>query len=123
MTSTSIMRRYHFESAHWLPYVPEWHKCRRVHGHNYEVEITIEAEPKPDGFIMDFFDLDARVLPILTAIDHRTLNDIAGLENPTAEIIASWFLGQLQDPWPPVSRVRVWETKDACAEVWRAPDQ
>jgi 6-pyruvoyltetrahydropterin/6-carboxytetrahydropterin synthase len=116
---TTITRRYHFESAHWLPHVPDWHKCRRMHGHNYEMEIVIEGVPKPDGFILDFFDVDKEVLPLLQAVDHRCLNEISGLENPTAELIAAWFLEQLQTMYPPATKVRIYETKDCWAEVCR----
>jgi 6-pyruvoyltetrahydropterin/6-carboxytetrahydropterin synthase len=113
---TTITRRYHFESAHWLPYVPEWHKCRRVHGHNYEVEITIQGHPNA-GFVMDFFELDQHLIPIITAIDHRTLNDVAGLENPTAELIGAWFMEQLLVAGLSCTLVKVFETKDCWATV------
>lgn len=112
---TTITRRYHFEAAHWLPKVAESHKCRRVHGHNYLIDITIMDQVKADGFLIDFWDLDKLVQPIIDRIDHRTLNDIYGLQNPTAELIAGWFLDQLADH--SVSRVRVFETPDCWAEV------
>lgn len=121
--STTVTRRYHFESAHWLPGVPEGHKCHRIHGHNYEVEITLAGKPDQRGFILDFFELDAFVQPIIGEIDHRTLNDIAGLANPTAELIADWFFARVQAELvgasASVERVRVYETKDCWADVSR----
>jgi 6-pyruvoyltetrahydropterin/6-carboxytetrahydropterin synthase len=124
---TAVTRRYHFESAHWLPGVPDSHKCHRIHGHNYEVEITLKGEPDERGFVLDFFELDTVMLPIVGEIDHRTLNDIAGLENPTAELIAAWFhqrvsesLGRAPASWPQhvwIDRVRIYETKDCWADV------
>lgn len=88
----SVTRRYNFESAHYLPNVADNHRCKRVHGHNYVVDITIGGKPDPHtGFVLDFWDMDKIVQPIIDEIDHRTLNDIAGLDNPTAELIAIWF--------------------------------
>lgn len=116
MMRTRITRRYHFESAHWLPYVPERHKCHRLHGHNYEIEITVEGIPNA-GFVMDFADLDVHVIRLITKLDHRCLNDIPGLENPTAELIGAWFMTGLQMEGLKCTEVRVWETKDLSATV------
>ena len=114
-TTTTITRRYHFESAHWLPKVADDHKCKRMHGHNYEVEITVSGPVLSSGFILDFWDLDKRVLPLISWIDHHTLNTIDGLENPTAENIAAWFLERLNSNG--VTHVRVFETKDCWADI------
>lgn len=114
---TTITRRYHFESAHWLPGVPETHKCHRQHGHNYELEITVSGPVDPKtGFVIDFWDLDTLVNPWIERVDHRTLNDIKGLENPTAENIAKWFIEKLASAVN-VSAVRVYETKNCWADV------
>lgn len=116
--TTTVSRRYHFESAHWLPGVAETHRCHRLHGHNYEIEVTVSGEPDPvTGFIIDFWDLDKVVQPIINLIDHRVLNDIDGLENPTAELIADWFQTRLCNLGLNVSKVICWETKDCHATV------
>lgn len=65
------------------------------------------------GFVLDFAELDAVVLPLLKQVDHKVLNDIEGLENPTAELIAQWFLDRVTG----ASRVRVFENDDCWAEV------
>jgi 6-pyruvoyltetrahydropterin/6-carboxytetrahydropterin synthase len=114
-SNLTITKRYHFESAHFLPYVREGHKCKRMHGHNYEVEITVNTPIRGDGFVIDFWDLDKVVQPLIDQIDHRCLNDIDGLQNPTAELIATWFLTALQ--MHGVSKVRLYETKDCWADV------
>lgn len=110
----TITRRYHFEAGHWLPRVPEGHRCRRQHGHNYVVDMTIGGDIDETGFVIDFWDLDSIVQPIINIVDHRNLNDIPGLENPTAENIAKWFFGKIQtgteQKW--ISNIRVWETPD-----------
>jgi 6-pyruvoyltetrahydropterin/6-carboxytetrahydropterin synthase len=113
-TVTTIARRYHFEAAHYLPHVADDHKCKRMHGHNYEVEIWCVGPVLPNGFLIDFWDLDKQVQPLIDRVDHRCLNDVDGLENPTAELIAAWFLAQLNDC--NAFRVRVYETKDCWAD-------
>jgi len=120
--TTTITRRYHFEAAHWLPKVHEDHKCHRIHGHNYEIEVTCDGPTLDNGFIIDFWDLDEIVRPLIETVDHRTLNDIPGLENPTAELIAGWFLrkiGEHDAHGLSVFAVRVYETKDCWADATR----
>lgn len=115
-----IGKTYSFEAAHRLPLVPEHHKCHRLHGHNYRVEIEIRGEiAKKDGFCanVDFFDLDDAMAGILAQVDHRYLNEVPGLENPTAEHIAAWILAQLNKARAIYFSVRVWETDDCWAQV------
>jgi 6-pyruvoyltetrahydropterin/6-carboxytetrahydropterin synthase len=123
---TSITKCYPFCSAHWLPNVPEEHKCHRIHGHNYMVDITIQTlggAVSENGFVTDFWDLDAIVQPIVDHVDHRTLNDVAGLTNPTAELIAAWFMKQIDGELSDLSsklictKVIVHETFDCFATV------
>lgn len=40
-----IFKRFHIEAAHRLPNVPEGHKCARLHGHSFMVEIHVSGEP------------------------------------------------------------------------------
>ena len=107
----SISREYRLEAAHWLPAVPEDHKCRRMHGHNYRIVVTfIGCGPHGGlddrGFVMDYAEVDAKVEPLLALLDHRVLND-AAISNPTAELIAAWIArGTGADA------VRVYETDD-----------
>ena len=112
---TQITRRYGFSSAHWLPGVHESHKCHRLHGHNYAVDVTIEGEvDSRTGFIMDFADVDVVVAPLIFKIDHKCLNDY--IENPTAELIGAWLLDQLPEN---VVAIRVYETEKCWADVRR----
>jgi len=112
---TTITRRYHFESAHWLPHVAEDHKCHRIHGHNYELEVTVGGFVGHNGFIIDFWELDKIVQPLIDLVDHRCLNDVHGLYNPTAEIISLWFLDNIGVKVS-VINCRVYETKDCWAD-------
>jgi len=117
-TTTRIGRTYHFEAAHYLPLVPDGHKCKNLHGHNYRVEIVISGELDTRGFIKDFAEIDDMVAPLLQQVDHRLLNDIEGLENPTAEIIAAWFLERIDG----CESVRIYENDISWAEVCRDTD-
>lgn len=115
-----IGRTYRFEAAHQLPKVPEWHKCRRLHGHNYRVEIELRNEIAPvNGFCgnYDFFDIDKIINPIIEQLDHRLLNEVEGLENPTAELIAQWILDKANAELSMFFSVKVWETDDCWAQV------
>jgi 6-pyruvoyltetrahydropterin/6-carboxytetrahydropterin synthase len=112
---TRIGRTYRFESAHHLPLVPEGHRCRNLHGHNYRVTIVVRGTLDARGFVRDFAEMDSLVAPLIQQLDHRLLNDVKGLENPTAEIIAAWFLNQIPDG----ESVRVYENDDCWAEVTR----
>jgi 6-pyruvoyltetrahydropterin/6-carboxytetrahydropterin synthase len=120
---TTIATEYEFCSAHSLPKVPDTHKCKRVHGHNYKLVVKVRGVPDAKlGMIMDFFDLDAIVKPLVEQVDHRYLNDIPGLDNPTAELIAQWFWKRIKSQMPVsvnISEVlvRVYETPTCYAEV------
>jgi 6-pyruvoyltetrahydropterin/6-carboxytetrahydropterin synthase len=112
-TQTKICRTYRFESAHYLPFVPEGHKCKNLHGHNYRVDIVIRGPLDQRGFVKDFAEIDAEIMPLVKRLDHKLLNEIEGLENPTAEIIAAWFFQRVQG----CEIVRVYENDDCWAEV------
>ncbi|AFH93016.1 MULTISPECIES: 6-carboxytetrahydropterin synthase QueD [Providencia] len=111
---TSIYKDFHFEAAHKLPYVPEGHKCGRLHGHSFMVrlELTGEVEEK-SGWLIDFGDVKKAFKPILDQLDHYYLNDIEGLENPTSEVLASWIWHKTKPLLPLLSAVTVKETCNA----------
>jgi 6-pyruvoyltetrahydropterin/6-carboxytetrahydropterin synthase len=96
---TRLERSYRFESAHFLPKVPPGHKCARMHGHSYLIEVAIEGEIDPErGWFMDFAEIDERVMPLVRQLDHQVLNEIDGLANPTSELLAVWIWERLQLP-------------------------
>ena len=89
---TRLLREYRFESAHFLPRVPEGHKCARMHGHSYLIELAIEGEVDPErGWVMDFAAIDEHAAPLVRQLDHQVLNEIDGLANPTSELLAVWW--------------------------------
>jgi 6-pyruvoyltetrahydropterin/6-carboxytetrahydropterin synthase len=112
-----ISQAFRFEAAHVLPNVAEDHRCRRLHGHSYRVELRLEGPVDPvTGFVADFLAIEAAFKPLLERLDHRFLNDIEGLENPTAENIAVWIWERTKTALPQLARVIVFETQDCFAE-------
>lgn len=112
-----IAQAFTFESAHSLPNVPETHRCRRLHGHSYRVELRLDGPVDPvTGFVADFFDIEAAFTPLLERLDHNYLNDIEGLENPTAENIAIWIWDRTKKALPQLASVIVFETPNCWAE-------
>lgn len=106
-----IFKEFSIEAAHWLPNVPEGHKCRRLHGHSFRIEIYVSGPVDERlGWVMDFSDLKRAFRPIHEQIDHRCLNEIEGLENPTSENLARWIWRRLLPALPSLSRVVVRET-------------
>ena len=105
-----IFREFTFEAAHRLPHVPEGHKCARLHGHSYRVEIHVTGNVRPEtGWVMDFAEIKAAFEPLLDLLDHRYLNEVKGLDNPTSENLARWIWPRLTDSLP-LSAVVVRET-------------
>lgn len=112
-----ISQAFRFEAAHRLPNVPPTHRCHRMHGHSYRVEIQLEGPVDPrTGFVADFFDIEAAFGGLLGQLDHQCLNEVAGLENPTAENIAVWIWDRTKAKLPQLCAVRVYETADCWAE-------
>src|SRR6478609_5932186 len=92
-----IFKEFTFEAAHRLPNVPPGHKCARLHGHSFNVAVHVEG-PVGDntGWVCDFADLTCAMQPVLHQLDHYYLNEIAGLENPTSEVLARWIWEHVQ---------------------------
>ena len=106
-----IFKEFGFEAAHRLPTVPEGHKCARLHGHSFRVEVHVRGDLDPRlGWVMDFADLKAAVKPVIAELDHYYLNEIAGLENPTSEVLARWLWARLLPALPTLTRIVVRET-------------
>lgn len=107
-----LTKSFRFEAAHRLPHVPESHKCFRMHGHSFEVEITVAGEVDPHtGWLIDYAEITAAVEPLLLReLDHRALNDVPGLENPTSEVLCGWLWERLQRALPGMTSLTVHET-------------
>lgn len=102
-----ITKEFRFEAAHFLPNMPEGHKCRRMHGHSFRIEVKVQGEPNAHtGILMDFAEIKAVVKPFIDKLDHFVLNEVGEqendrwLKNPTSEHLAIWFFEQLKDKLP-----------------------
>lgn len=106
-----ITKSFRFDAAHHLPAVPAGHKCGRLHGHTYVVRLGLEGELDPRlGWVQDFGEVGAAFAPVLEMFDHHNLNDIPGLSNSTAEIMAVWIYERLKPALPLLKDVTVCET-------------
>jgi 6-pyruvoyltetrahydropterin/6-carboxytetrahydropterin synthase len=106
-----LFTEFRFEAAHRLPNVAPGHKCARLHGHSFHVRVTITGPVDPaSGWVIDFADVKQAFAPLHAALDHRYLNEIAGLENPTSEVLAQWIWERLKPGLPMLSAVEVRET-------------
>ena len=106
-----IYKAFTIEAAHRLPNLPESHKCYRLHGHSFKIEVHVTGEVDQNtGWIMDFADISAAFKPLFERLDHHYLNEIEGLENPTSENLARWIWRQLKPTLPLLSSVVVKET-------------
>ena len=112
-----ITQAFTFEAAHRLPNVPPTHRCFRMHGHSYRVELQVAGPADAhSGWVIDFYDVEAAFAPTLAELDHHCLNEIEGLENPTAEHIAAWIWHRVKPALPGLSSVKVMETPMSWAE-------
>ena len=106
-----LYKDFSFEAAHRLPNVPVGHKCARLHGHSFLVRVTVDGPAgERTGWVMDFADLKVAFAPLHDRLDHRYLNEIAGLENPTSEVLARWIWRELQPTLPALTEIEVRET-------------
>lgn len=106
-----IFKVFRIEAAHRLPNVPEGHKCARLHGHSFAIELHVGGAPDAhSGWIMDFAEIKRLFQPIHDRLDHHYLNDIPGLENPTSENLALWIWHRLKPQLPTLSEIVVHET-------------
>ena len=87
--------------------------CNRVHGHNFKVELEVEARAVDDvGMAIDFTLLESIAASIAQELDHRLLNEIPPFNevNPTAENLGAFF-------WTRVNRALAQEAGDGAEEA------
>lgn len=106
-----LRKTFQFEAAHLLPHLPATHKCRRLHGHSFKVEVVVAGECDPKlGWLMDYADITAAFKPLWAQLDHYYLNEVIGLENPTSENIAIWIWDKLKPTLTELTEIVVAET-------------
>ncbi len=106
-----IYKKFQIEAAHKLPNAPDGHKCKRLHGHSFDIEIYVSGQvSENEGWVMDFAEISNVFEPVFQQLDHHYLNEIDGLENPTSENIAKWIWKQLKLDLPSLSKIIIKET-------------
>jgi 6-pyruvoyltetrahydropterin/6-carboxytetrahydropterin synthase len=112
-----LVHEFRFEAAHRLPHVPPGHKCARLHGHSFKVELSVAGPvDEKTGWFIDFQQLYDAWKPLHDLLDHHCLNEVDGLENPTSEVLAGWIWTRMKAVLDPLVRVTVFETCDARCE-------
>lgn len=106
-----LKQHFQIESARFLPHLPASHPCSRVHGHSFKIILTLVGELDPKiGWVIDYNDIQFKMKPLLEMIDHRILNEVPGLENPTSELLAKWLYDKALPLLPTLTKVSVAET-------------
>lgn len=113
----TVSKKFDFDAAHHLPRVDPAHKCFRMHGHTYAVEVICRGEIDERGMVLDYAEIAVAWGPIHDVLDHRVLNDVPGLENPTTEVLAPWLLERLRHSLPTLHAVRVFESSTTWCEA------
>jgi 6-pyruvoyltetrahydropterin/6-carboxytetrahydropterin synthase len=112
-----LAHEFRFEAAHLLPKVPPGHKCARLHGHSFRVELVVAGPvDEQTGWFIDFQRLFDAWKPLHEQLDHRFLNEVPGLDNPTSELLARWIWDRVRRGLPELARVTVFETCESRCE-------
>ncbi|MEM9082819.1 MAG: 6-carboxytetrahydropterin synthase QueD [Planctomycetota bacterium] len=109
-----IFREFTFDAAHRLNHLPEGHKCARLHGHTYRLRVELDGPlDSTMQWVLDFAELKSHVQRVIDPLDHHTLNEVEGLEQPTTERIAIWIWDRLKPDLPVLSRIELWENANS----------
>jgi 6-pyruvoyltetrahydropterin/6-carboxytetrahydropterin synthase len=109
--TVSLWKEFGFEAAHQLPHVPPGHKCARLHGHSFVLEVHVHGPvDQHTGMLVDYADIKQAFSPLQHQLDHHFLNEIEGLENPTSENIVRWVWERLKPTLPRLTRLVLRET-------------
>lgn len=106
-----LKQHFQIESARFLPKLEKSHPCSRMHGHSFKLILTLVGSLDPTvGWVIDYNEIQTRMKPFLDQLDHRVLNEVPGLENPTSEYLAKWVYDKARTVLPTLTRVTVAET-------------
>lgn len=106
-----IKQQFQIESARFLPHLDKSHPCSRTHGHSFVIWLTLQGPlQSPEGWLVDYHEIQTKMKPVITQIDHQLLNDVPGLENPTTENLCIWLYHRAQKIFPQLTQVSIKET-------------
>ena len=106
-----LKQHFQIESSRYLPNLDTSHPCSRMHGHSFKIILTLKGEADARlAWVIDYGDIQSLMMPILNRIDHRTLNEVPGLENPTTEMLTKWVYDEALQVLPLLTRVTIAET-------------
>jgi 6-pyruvoyltetrahydropterin/6-carboxytetrahydropterin synthase len=106
-----LKSHFQIESARFLPKLPETHPCSRMHGHSFKIILTLRGPLDHQiGWVQDYHEINEVMRPVLGEIDHRVLNEVSGLENPTSEILAKWIFERAKVKLTLLKSVTIMET-------------
>jgi 6-pyruvoyltetrahydropterin/6-carboxytetrahydropterin synthase len=124
MSDIEIFKEFRIEAAHRLPHVAPGHKCARLHGHSFRIQVHVAGPIDPvRGWVCDFADIGQAFAPVFDQLDHRYLNEVEGLGNPTSEVLAEWIWQRLRPALPGLTRIVVHETCTSGCEYRGPKDQ
>lgn len=111
-----ISKDFRFEAAHYFGHKPEGHAFRRIHGHSFEGSVTLTGAASDEtGWVRDLVEIGGIVdRMVADELDHRMLNEIPGLENPSLENLCAWIFARLEDALPGLCAVEV--RRPSCGE-------
>lgn len=106
-----LKQHFQIESARFLPHLEEGHPCRRMHGHSFKIVLKLHGElNRALGWVIDYNEIQSKMKPLLEQLDHRVLNEVEGLSNPTSEILAVWLYDRAKPLLPSLVQVSIQET-------------
>ncbi len=108
---SELKQHFSIESARFLPNLPKSHPCASMHGHSFKIILTLVGDIDPQlGWVIDYNEIQNKMRPLLMQLDHKVLNDVEGLANPTSELLAVWLYERGKILLPLLTRVTVAET-------------
>ena len=108
-----LKQQFQIESARFLPHLPADHPCSRTHGHSFKVILTLHGHlDEKVGWVRDYHEISSVMAPLIAQLDHRLLNEVPGLANPTSELLAAWIYERVLPSLPELVQVSIRETAD-----------
>lgn len=106
-----LKQHFQIESARFLPHLDKTHPCAHMHGHSFKIILSFIGPLDPKlGWVMDYHEITTVMKPLLADLDHKVLNNIEGLENPTSENLAQWVYKKVKAKIPILNAVNISET-------------